>query len=120
MFVGDGVNDSVVLAQADIGVAISAAADITVQAASIVCLKDSLEDVVNAIRISKATMQRIKINFIWAFFYNMILVPIAMGILYPAGVVMDPMYAGLAMALSSVSVVISSLLLKCFKYKKIV
>lgn len=70
----------------------------------------------NAIRISKKTMRRININFVWAFIYNLILVPIAMGFLYPAGVTMDPMYAGLAMALSSFSVVISSLLLKCFKY----
>ena len=119
MFVGDGVNDSLVLAKADIGVAIAAAADITVQAASIVCLKDNLEDVVNAIRISKATMRRIKINFVWAFMYNLILVPIAMGFLYPLGIKMDPMYAGLAMAMSSFTVVISSLLLKCFKYKRI-
>ena len=61
-------------------------------------------------------MNRIKINFLWAFVYNLILIPIAMGVLYPAGVMMDPMYAGIAMALSSVSVVVSSLLLKCFKY----
>ena len=119
MFVGDGVNDSLVLSKADIGVAIAAAADITIQAASIVCLKDSLVDVLNAILISKATMRRISINFVWAFCYNLILVPIAMGVLYPIGVTMDPIYAGLAMALSSVSVVISSLMLRCFKYKKL-
>ena len=119
MFVGDGVNDSLVLAQADIGVAIAAVADITVQAASIVCLKDNLVDVLNSILICKATMRRIKINFAWAFIYNLILVPIAMGVLYPVGVTMDPMYAGLAMAMSSCSVVVSSLLLKCFKYKNV-
>lgn len=119
MFVGDGVNDSLVLTQADVGVAINAAANITVQASSIVCLKDSLVDVVNAILISRKTMKRIYFNFGWAFFYNLALVPLAMGCYYPLGVTMDPMYAGLAMAMSSVSVVVSSLCLKCFKYKQL-
>ena len=76
-------------------------------------------DVVNALLISKQTMKRIHINFVWAFMYNLILVPLAMGIYYPAGITMDPMYAGLAMALSSFSVVISSLCLKCYRYKNI-
>jgi P-type Cu+ transporter len=89
-------------------------------------MKDSLEDVLNAIRISRATFFRIKLNFGWAFIYNVILVPIAMGILYPigysndedcpqTGLQLDPMWAGAAMALSSVSVVLSSLFLKRFK-----
>lgn len=82
-------------------------------------LKDNLVDVVNALRIAKMTMRRIKINFMWAFMYNLILVPIAMGVLYPVGFMMDPIYAGLAMALSSCSVVLSSLCLKCFKYRQI-
>jgi Cu+-exporting ATPase len=116
MFVGDGINDSPVLAQADVGVAINAGSDITVNAAGIVLMKDSLYDVVNAIRISKKSFRRIKINLIWAFLYNMILVPIAMGILYPInGFKFYPMYAGGAMALSSISVVLSSLMLKIFK-----
>lgn len=116
MFVGDGINDSPVLAQADVGVAINSGSDITVNAASIVLMKDSLYDVVNAIRISKSSFQRIKINFGWAFVYNIILIPIAMGVLYPAnGFILDPMYAGVAMCLSSISVVVSSLLLKLFK-----
>ena len=136
MFIGDGVNDSPVLAQADVGVAINSASDITVQAAGIVAMKDRLDDVLNAILISKSTFRRIKINFVWAFVYNIILVPIAMGFLYPIGahpgsadhdselydqgskgLQMDPMWAGFAMALSSVSVVLSSLVLKLFKYK---
>lgn len=115
MFVGDGINDSPVLAQAEVGVAINSASDITVNAAGIVLMKDSLEDVVNAIRISKASFRRIKINFIWAFLYNLMLIPIAMGALYPIhGFRMDPMLAGAAMALSSISVVLSSLMLKLY------
>jgi Cu+-exporting ATPase len=83
MFVGDGINDSPVLAQANVGVAINSGSDITVNAASIVLMKDNLYDVVNAIRIAKKAFLRIKINFFWAFLYNMILVPIAMGVLFP-------------------------------------
>lgn len=116
MFVGDGINDSPVLAQAEVGVAINSASDITVNAAGIVLMKDSLEDVVNAIRISKASFRRIKINFIWAFLYNLLLIPIAMGALYPIhGFRLDPMLAGAAMALSSISVVLSSLMLKLYR-----
>jgi len=117
-------------------VAINSASDITVQAAGIVAMKDRLDDVLNAIIISKSTFRRIKINFVWAFVYNIILVPIAMGFLYPIGaqrgsidpdsehfdqgekgLQLDPMWAGFAMALSSVSVVLSSLVLKTFRYK---
>jgi len=127
MFVGDGVNDGPVLAQADVGVAINAASDITVQAAGIVVMKDSLDDVLNAIRIAKATFSRIRFNFGWAFIYNILLVPIAMGVFYSigyrnnkhetprVGIKLDPMWAGAAMALSSCSVVLSSLFLKRFK-----
>ena len=116
MFVGDGINDSPVLAQADVGVAINSGSDITVNAAGIVLMKDSLIDVINGIKISKVSFGRIKINFIWAFLYNILLIPIAMGVLYPLqGFKLDPMLAGAAMALSSISVVLSSLMLKFYK-----
>lgn len=108
------------------------------QAAGIVAMKDRLDDVLNAMLIAKSTFRRIKINFGWAFVYNIVLVPIAMGVLYPIGasagsdnpddenydegskgLQLDPMWAGFAMALSSVSVVLSSLCLKSFKYKSL-
>lgn len=126
MFVGDGVNDSPVLAQAEVGVAINSVADITVQAAGIVVMKDRLDDVLNAILISRETFKRIRYNFAWAFIYNIVLIPIAMGVFYPIqhskngmkiGFQLDPIYAGIAMAMSSFSVVLSSLWLKTFRYK---
>jgi len=87
-----------------------------VNAAGIVLMKDSLYDVLNALRISKASFRRIKINFCWAFLYNVLLIPIAMGVLFPVKQFkLDPMLAGAAMALSSISVVLSSLMLKIFK-----
>ena len=119
IFVGDGINDSPVLAQADVGVAINAGSDITVGAADVVLMKDNLVDVLNAINVSRKTFRRIKINFIWAMIYNLTLIPVAMGILYPIfGYKLPPVLAGIAMAASSVSVVCSSLLLKCTVRRK--
>lgn len=85
LFIGDGINDSPVLAQSDVGCAINSASDITVGAAGIVLIKDSLIDVLYAILIAQKSFQRIKINFLFAFMYNCILIPIAMGIFFPIG-----------------------------------
>lgn len=116
MFVGDGINDSPVLSQAEVGCAINSASDITVGAAGIVLMKDNLEDVLHAIMIAMKSYQRIKINFFFAFLYNVILIPVAMGVFYPLNEFkLDPMFAAVAMAGSSISVVTSSLLLKTYR-----
>lgn len=116
MFIGDGINDSPVLAEAHVGCAINSASDITVGAAGIVLMKDSLQDVLFAILIARKTYERIKINFLFAFLYNTILIPVAMGVFYPIqGFSLDPMFAAIAMAASSISVVTSSLMLKRYK-----
>jgi Cu+-exporting ATPase len=118
LFVGDGINDSPVLAQSDVGCAINSASEVTVGAAGIVLINDSLFDVLRAIMIAGKTFQRIKINFLFAFLYNTILIPIAMGIFYPIdGFKLAPMFAATAMAMSSISVVTSSLFLKTYNPK---
>ena len=112
MMCGDGINDSVSLVTADIGVSVSSGTDIAMDSSNVVLMNDNLEKIEDLISISEKTIKNIKQNLFWAFFYNICMIPIACGILEPLGVVMNPMIAAFAMTISSLTVVLNALRLK--------
>ena len=112
MMCGDGINDSPALANSDIGVSVNSGTDIAMDASNVILTKNDLSSIIKLIDISKKTMRNIKQNLFWAFFYNCLMIPIAMGMLKPFGIFINPMIASLAMVLSSITVILNTLRLK--------
>ena len=112
MMCGDGINDSPALAISDIGVSVNSGTDIAMDSSDVILTKNDLSTIINLINISKETIKNIKQNLFWAFFYNFLMIPVAIGVLKPIGISINPMIASLAMVLSSITVIINTLRLK--------
>ena len=117
MMVGDGINDAPSLSISDIGVSLNSAIDIAADSADVILMRNDLNSIYNLFDISKKTLSNIKENLFWAFFYNICMIPLACGLLEFANITMNPMIAGLAMTLSSFTVIINALRLKRWKEK---
>ena len=115
MMCGDGINDSPALALSDIGVSVNSGTDIARDSSDVILTKNDLTSIMNLINISKKTIRNIKQNLFWAFFYNSLMIPIAMGVLSGIGININPMIASLAMVLSSFTVILNALRLKRIK-----
>ena len=115
MMCGDGINDSPALASSDIGVSVNSGTDIAMDSSDVILTKNDLKSILNLIKISKKTIRNIKQNLFWAFFYNILMIPIAIGLLKPLGVSINPMIASLAMVFSSITVILNALRLKRIK-----
>ena len=112
MMCGDGINDSPALTTADIGVSVKSGTDIAIDSSDVILTKNDLNSIIRLINISKKTIRNIKQNLFWAFFYNSLMIPIAVGILKPIGITINPMIASFAMVFSSITVILNALRLK--------
>ena len=117
MMCGDGINDSPALATADIGVSVNSGTDIAMDSSDVILTKNNLKSILNLINISKKTVRNIKQNLFWAFFYNCLMIPVAMGLFTKFGISISPMIASFAMMFSSITVILNALRLKNIKIK---